>query len=619
MVHRLFLLAILLYAITTSAQDADVVVIDEHTMVTVEGNGMMEYEQSRSYKLLNAKAQWVGKWNIGLDKNTKLAEFNGVLSDVNGRVLRKIKKSDLKSTQLSEGMSDGITTLYLDLTPASYPCMLTLTVRVKKTDGILSYPVFCPITRSRVAVQHASYSLAMPPSMKCRWHVENMENEVKESMDDKGRKTYSLECGQVDALADEPFSPDFIDVVPVAFFAPCDFSYGEWKGKMDSWEDFGRWHANLLAGRQVLPDNLKNQLHLLVDTCASDWSRVDVLYRWLQRNTRYVSIQLGVGGYQPFKAEDVYKNGFGDCKGLSNLMVAMLKEVGIAAHYVIIGTDNKKLFHDYPNANQFNHAIAMAVLPNDTLWLECTNQHLPTGYLHGGIAGHEALAITQQGGMLVEIPDYNEHDNLVENSMKIRLHEDGKADVDWSMGAAGAKYGDFFALTLMDGSQRRNVVRDLMGLGQASLDGITVESHRGDSHHLEMKVSCSAHASNVASATGQRLFFSLKPMASFPMDLPEGKRKMDLVVEEGCTFDYELDVDMPEGYEVEAAPTPMKVDSPYGSSSFELSTVDGHVRIRHILILHQGTYPAENNAEFRAFLRSAMLGYAQRMVLKKAN
>ena len=102
MVHRLFLLAILLYAITTSAQDADVVVIDEHTMVTVEGNGMMEYEQSRSYKLLNAKAQWVGKWHIGLDKNTKLAEFNGVLSDVNGRVLRKIKKSDLKSTQLSE-------------------------------------------------------------------------------------------------------------------------------------------------------------------------------------------------------------------------------------------------------------------------------------------------------------------------------------------------------------------------------------------------------------------------------------------------------------------------------------------------------------------------------------
>ena len=577
----------------------------------------MEYEQSLSYKLLNSNAQWAANWHIGLDKNTKLVDFSGMLSDMNGRILRKIKKSDLKSTQLSEGMSDDITTRYLDLTPPSYPCMLTFTVRVKKVDGVLSYPVFCPITRPRMAVQQATYQLVLPPSRKCRWHVENMDNTVRESRNERGQMVYSVECGALDAFDDVPFSPDITDVVPMAFFAPDDFSYDGWKGRMDSWNLFGKWHADLMEGRQVIPDNMKSSLRQMTDTCTTDRSKIDVLYRWLQRNTRYVSVQLGVGGYQPFSADYVCKSGFGDCKGLSNLMVAMLREVGITAYYVVIGTDSKRLFHDYPNANQFNHALAMAVLPQDTVWLECTSPHLPTGFLHDGIAGHEALAITPRGGELVTVPAYEEQENVVRSTMKIHLHGDGKADVDCHMSAACSKYGDFFALSLMDDNQRQSTLKGLMKLGQASLDGVRVADHRENAHRPEIDVYCKAHAGNVASATGQRLFVPLRPMFSFPRDLPDGSRTLNIELPTGCSYEYNLDIEMPEGYEIEAAPAPMKVDSPYGSSSFDLSAREGHVSVRHVLTLHQGTYPAERYPEFRAFLRSALVAYAQKVVLKR--
>lgn len=84
---------------------------------------------------------------------------------------------------------------------------------------------------------------------------------------------------------------------------------------------------------------------------------------------------------QPIAAADVNRTGFGDCKGLSNYMRAMLTELGIPSVYTVISTTNRRLLADFASANQNNHVILQVPLPNDTLWLECTNPTLPLGYV----------------------------------------------------------------------------------------------------------------------------------------------------------------------------------------------------------------------------------------------
>lgn len=173
---------------------------------------------------------------------------------------------------------------------------------------------------------------------------------------------------------------------------------------MSSWQKYGEWQYQLLNGRDLLTEPFRAKLHELTASCTTDRDKVKAIYDYLAKTTRYVSIQLGIGGLQPIAAADVCRTGFGDCKGLSNYTRAMLKELGIASTYTVISTTNERLLPDFSSANQMNHVILQVPLPQDTLWLECTNPSLPFGYVHQDIAGHDALLIEPTGGQMYRLP-----------------------------------------------------------------------------------------------------------------------------------------------------------------------------------------------------------------------
>ena len=158
--------------------------------------------------------------------------------------------------------------------------------------------------------------------------------------------------------------------------------------------------------------------------------KIAAIYQYLASTTRYVSIQLGIGGLQPIAAADVNRTGFGDCKGLSNYMRAMLTELGIPSVYTVISTTNRRLLADFASANQNNHVILQVPLPNDTLWLECTNPTLPLGYVHHSIAGHDALLVGPNGGILCQLPTYADSLNTQVNNTLVTCQPDGSAKVE---------------------------------------------------------------------------------------------------------------------------------------------------------------------------------------------
>ncbi len=88
---------------------------------------------------------------------------------------------------------------------------------------------------------------------------------------------------------------------------------------MDSWTNFGAWIISLNKGRSVLPEETKKKLHSLTDGLKTTEEKVKVVYEYMQNRTRYVSIQLGIGGFQPFEASVVDQTGYGDCSGIIEL------------------------------------------------------------------------------------------------------------------------------------------------------------------------------------------------------------------------------------------------------------------------------------------------------------
>ncbi len=156
-----------------------------------------------------------------------------------------------------------------------------------------------------------------------------------------------------------------------------------------------------------------------------DKEKMKLIYKYLQNNFRYVSIQLGIGGYKPFQASFVNKKKYGDCKALSNYMQACLDAVGITSYQALINAEynSEKVDPLFPQ-NAFNHVILCVPGKKDTTWLECTSNTTDFGMLGSFTENRNALLITPDGGVLVSTPKSKASENIFNMSTKVTLNDD---------------------------------------------------------------------------------------------------------------------------------------------------------------------------------------------------
>jgi hypothetical protein len=141
----------------------------------------------------------------------------------------------------------------------------------------------------------------------------------------------------------------------------------------------------------------------------------------VQHAIRYVAIEIGIGGYQPHSAQQVFASGYGDCKDKATLLAAMLKNIGIDSYYVLINDDRDYLAPDFPTALGFDHVILAIGLPEKIkqqasvaelahptlgtlLLFDPTDISTPLGYLPAGLQTANALLVTEKDGELVKVP-----------------------------------------------------------------------------------------------------------------------------------------------------------------------------------------------------------------------
>ena len=204
---------------------------------------------------------------------------------------------------------------------------------MKCNNGLIGYLPFVPQAEFNQGVEKATYRIELPAGQGCRYRELNTQGkgiEVKESTGADGQQVIEATASKLSPIIKEPFGPDFAELFPRVYFAPSAFKYDKSEGDMSSWQKYGEWQYQLLDGRDLLTEPFRAKLHELTASYTTDRDKVKAIYDYLAKTTRYVSIQLGIGGLQPIAAADVCRTGFGDCKGLSNYTRAMLKELGIA-------------------------------------------------------------------------------------------------------------------------------------------------------------------------------------------------------------------------------------------------------------------------------------------------
>jgi hypothetical protein len=502
------------------------------------------------------------------DKLRQINSIEGFLYDANGKLLKKVKTRDVQDVSgVSEiSLMDDNRVKKHNFYYKVYPYTIEYDV-VVTYNNTFYFPSWVPQGNEKLSVEKSSYSIICPGDYEIRSKAFNYTGQPVITYD-KSKKITTWSAQNMPAIIKEAYAPKWHEITTMVITGPSQFQVGNYSGNMRSWSEFGKFISALNDGRDQLPANIKQTIHQLADGIPDSKNKVRVLYEFMQKNTRYISIQLGIGGWQPFDASYVATKGYGDCKALSNYMHSILKEAGVPSNYVLInaGRGRGYMNTDFP-ASQFNHAILCVPMKNDTVWLECTSQTLPAGYLSDFTSDRYALMIDESGGKLVHTPKYSIRDNLQLRKVNAKLDEEATLTVR-SVTQYRAEQQDY--LHQMIHYLAKDKIKEYLQneLDFATYDVVSFDYKEEKTALPMVEETLDISVNNYASVTGKRLFIIPNVMTRTSRKLKAGEeRKYDIVMPDEYTDIDSVEIEIPKGYELETIASPAAIESKFGKYS----------------------------------------------------
>lgn len=564
--------------------------------------------------LLDEKAAQYSEPIFWYDKIQQIEDIEASVYDATGKLIRKMRKKDIDDFKPYDDGVDDNRAKRISFPRLSFPYTVEYQV-VTKHKGLLHYPVWTPQEREHEAVEHATFFMTKSPDVQLHFKELNLP---KESASQNGN-TYRWSIENLNAVVDEPFTPSVSQPFPQVWTTPDVFTVEGFSGKLDSWLNFGKFQAELNKGRSELPQTVINELRKLVEDCPDDYCKIERIYKKLQNTTRYFSIQLGIGGWQPILASDVDRRKYGDCKALSNYMVAMLHAVHIEAQYVIVkaGRDNQVQFPDFPNA-YFNHVIACVPMKSDTVWLECTSQTEACGYLGTFTDSRPALLIAPDGGHLVKTPVYDEKTNIVSRNVKMTLNTEGGAQLDATSVYSGTKQELAAALSEYGADFRKKMMYEWLKINDFEIQNLSFKKQLSRLPSVEEKLQLNIR--QLGSVSGKRQFVPVNLMSVWTKTFsPDSVRHFDVQADSrGFTEMDSVMISLPAGFKVETLPDPLSIASSFGNYNLKSNQLDKNtVLITRQLIVNNKIFPSKSQADLALFFKQIAKADKVKMVLLK--
>jgi hypothetical protein len=425
------------FPLYSQAKNAEILL--KHTICTID-KGELSVETRLRIAVYNRKGEDLVTFSLPFSHPKQIKTISGSITDKSGKTIRQLKKSEIKSTSNISDISlfENNYKKTFSLKHSSYPYTVEVNY-INEFDEYYNIADWSPVYASRYKTKKAILELHVPKNFAFNLKEINIGSPPKIS-EDAGSKHYKWICKYDTVYEKEVYAPPLKSITSRIIITPVNFTYGI-KGKQDTWTNFGQWKYNLTEGLQELPPSEKYVVDTLLRNCKSLHEKISKLYYYLQDNTRYISVQIDIGGFRPFTATYVAEKKYGDCKALSNYMLALLKYAGIKAYYTNIYADeeNPPLIPQIPS-QQFNHVIVFIPLENDSIWLDCTNDYTPTGFVSSFIQDRWALVIDSNNSKLVRTPSLKESDVCSITRYNYDLKTNGRDIVKISHKARGPEY-----------------------------------------------------------------------------------------------------------------------------------------------------------------------------------
>jgi len=590
---------------------ANAVIRADEEILDIQGIGRAIKKMRFAVTILNEEAIHYATKRLSYYKLFKINRLEGMVYDQYGKVIAKLKKSDIQDNGTFDGVSFVSDSRVKVATFARTAYPFTVEFEYEAEDlNLMHYETWYVQSDPKAAVESSVIEVVVPADFPdLRYHTQNLTNKVEISSTSEGKKIYRWTWKNLPVMPKtEPNSPLGLQSLPVLSITPTTFEVEGYKGEMNSWEALGKWQLLLNAGREELPAETQAKVRELVANIPSKEAKIKVLYEYMQSRTRYVGIQLGIGGWQPFPASEVDSKGYGDCKALSNYMKALLNVVGIESHYTLIKAGKTEKDDFIPNfpSSQFNHIVLCVPLERDTTWLECTSQSQAVGYMGDFTGDRYALAITPEGGKLIRTPRYTRKDNFLHRKAEVQISAEGHATAQIQTQYSGLQqdegYIDRYATFAPD--EQKKWLYEKIKLANFEIKSFQLTRQKTRIPVVTENLSLQINA--LAAKSGKRLFLQPNLLSKWEVLPAEMENRRSAV--EVSLYDYvdndTIQFQLPEGYFLEHKPEDVAFKSAFGEYQASVKFEGRTVTYIRKMSVNRGSFPKEKHKEWVTFCQS---------------
>ncbi len=415
--------------------DEDAVVLKDDIILRVFDAYSAEYDVKVEILIKNKNGDEYGSVVMRESNFREVTNIRAVIKDTLGNILKELESEDIEEMEYSFGsvFYSGKLYKFFTLNYHSYPYIIEYEY-TNEINTLFLWPNWYP--QWSVPNYSSTYKVILEEPVEFNYYQIGLDIEPAVEVDDSDT-VYSWSLQNIPPKKKEDFMPPENKVQKAILFAPKKFSVEGFAGKTDNWDALARWYSSLSKGRYKLPEQARSEITSLLDNIHDPLEKVNILYNYLQEKNRYVAIEMGIGGWQPQSAAEVYQNRFGDCKDLTTFMIAMLREAGIEAYPALALTRKSGDVYDNFPSNQFNHCITFVPMKEDTIWLECTADNLNVGEMPYNIENIDVLVVKDNGGELIKTPVKKSSQNFSVINMLGELSETSNLKFNISLRSTG--------------------------------------------------------------------------------------------------------------------------------------------------------------------------------------
>jgi Domain of Unknown Function with PDB structure (DUF3857)/Transglutaminase-like superfamily len=597
----------------------DAVLLYSETNVTVVSTDKIKTVKREAYKVLRPQGRGLGIVRIPVDSSEKITSLHGWCIPAQGKDYDVKDKLNLEIALNVDGgeLISDVRMRVLEIPAPDPGNIIGYEYEVEESplllEGAWHFQRGIPVRESR-------FSLQLPSGWEYKATWLN-HPEVKPTQ--SGTNLWQWVVGDLKALRAETDMPPIAGLrgqMMVSFFplgGPALNGFADWR-------QMGNWYRNLTNGRVDPSPEIKQKAATLTGSAASQLDKMKALAAFVQHDIRYVAIELGIGGFQPHPAADVFKHHYGDCKDKATLMRSMLREIGVDSFYVMINTERGSVTPATPANSGFDHVITALKLPEDiedaslfstiqhpklgrVLFFDPTDELTPFGQIAGALQANYGLLVTPDGGELVELPKQPSSMNSVGRVGKLSLDANGRlqGDVEETRLGDRAWLQRWMLRNVTRDSERIKPIESLLASSLANFritKASVVNLTRAD---MPFGFNYTFVSENYAQNAGNLLLVRPRVLGTKARGILETKEPRQFPIEfEGPLRDTDrFEITLPPGYEVDELPPPVDVDysfASYHSKTEAKGNVIGYTRVFEVKEL---SVPVSRADELKKFYR----------------